>query len=202
MESKTVAEITLQGTLQEFLTFVQSFSFENGRIQVRGERDWVSLELMTPYAGHRYQQIGQFYKLRWDGHARGSVVQLPNGKALLRLWVAEGAWESLTPLWEEVKAMLKKHGFLDSTADKATEQTRQETEGLPIPEGDELLTDMPPIPGQNGATWDDTFDWYYRVGRGKCPSLKNLAGLIGMEEGTVYNNHSKYKAQYEENQMR
>lgn len=125
MEPKTVAEITLQGTLQEFLTFVQSFSFENGRIQVRGERDWVSLELMTPYAGHRYQQIGQFYKLRWDGHARGSVVQLPNGKALLRLGMAEGAWESLTPLWQELTGLLKKHGFLDSTADKATEQTGQ-----------------------------------------------------------------------------
>lgn len=141
MEPKTVAEITLQGTLQEFLTFVQSFSFENGRIQVRGERDWVSLELMTPYAGHRYQQIGQFYKLRWDGHARGSVVQLPNGKALLRLGMAEGAWESLTPLWQELTGLLKKYGFLDSTADKATEQTGQEKEGLPITEGDELLTD-------------------------------------------------------------
>ncbi len=60
------------------------------------------------------------------------------------------------------------------------------------------LPDLPPIPGQNEATWDDTFDWYYRAGREKCSNLKHLAQLLMMAEGTVYNNHNWYKAQYGE----
>lgn len=87
-----------------------------------------------------------------------------------------------------------------------SEVNRPEGEEQPIPEGktpegDELLTDAIPIPNQNGATWDDTFDWYYRAGRGVCSSLKNLAGLIGWAKGTVYNNHTRYKAQYGEKPM-
>ncbi|MBX2997778.1 MAG: hypothetical protein KF893_04655 [Caldilineaceae bacterium] len=68
-----------------------------------------------------------------------------------------------------------------------------------LSDGDKLLTATPPIPGQNGATWDDTFDWYYRAGRKKCPSLKHLAQLLGVAVGTVYNKHTLYKAQYGEN---
>lgn len=56
----------------------------------------------------------------------------------------------------------------------------------------------PPIPGQSNATWKDTFDWYYRVPRYKCPNLIALAELITMEYGTVRNQHRRYTAQYGE----
>lgn len=55
------------------------------------------------------------------------------------------------------------------------------------------LAPLPPRPGENGATWNDTFDWYYKTPRASCRDLKHLAALIIMSEGTVRNEHSKYQ---------
>lgn len=54
--------------------------------------------------------------------------------------------------------------------------------------------ELPPRPGADGATWDDTFDWYHR-NRDKCRSLEKLAALIAYDPGTVRNRHSEYQAE-------
>lgn len=53
-----------------------------------------------------------------------------------------------------------------------------------------------PIPNENGATWDDLFDWWYRGGRLQYPTVKDLASAIGKAPGTVSNNHMHYKEQH------
>lgn len=63
------------------------------------------------------------------------------------------------------------------------------TTGAPLP-------DMPPKLGTDGSTWDDLFDWWYRGGRVEFPTLKEVAGLVGMSSKTVYNHHSNYKAEH------
>lgn len=52
-----------------------------------------------------------------------------------------------------------------------------------------------PIPGVNGATWDDTFTWY-AANRDTCRTLRDLAGCINAAYGTVKNKHAEYRAQY------
>ena len=69
---------------------------------------------------------------------------------------------------------------------------------MPVAKSRTPLSENPPIPGQNGATWDDVFDWYHRVPRYVCPNQKTLAELIPMAYPTVRNRHSEYKAQYGE----
>jgi len=54
----------------------------------------------------------------------------------------------------------------------------------------------PPIPGVDGATWDDVFDWYYSVPRATCGSLQELARAIPAAYGTVKNRHKDYKAEH------
>lgn len=114
-------------------------------------------------------------------------------QSLLSVTGEENAWENNGRYWETLLAEMHRQGWVKQKSEQPTPEEK-------TPDGDEP-PDMPPIPGQNGATWDDTFDWYYRMGRGICPTLKKLAGLIGMGEGTVYNNHIRYKAQYGERPM-
>ena len=49
-----------------------------------------------------------------------------------------------------------------------------------------------PIPGENGTTWDDTFDWYYAASRATVESLKELSFMLTMAYGTVRNRHYAY----------
>lgn len=55
----------------------------------------------------------------------------------------------------------------------------------------------PPIPNENGHTWDDTFDWYWGTPRFFCPDLKTLSAKIAMDYGTVRKEHAKYIASRE-----
>jgi hypothetical protein len=59
----------------------------------------------------------------------------------------------------------------------------------------ETAENRPPIPGMDGKTWDDTFDWYYH-NRDICRTQKDLAERIAVAYGTVRNEHSKYIAQH------
>ena len=61
-----------------------------------------------------------------------------------------------------------------------------------------MLPDTPPAPGQEGFIWDDVFDWWYRGGRMQ-PSYQMLKGMaipLAVQPGTIWNQHSNYKAQF------
>ena len=59
-----------------------------------------------------------------------------------------------------------------------------------------LLPQSPPLPGTDGFTWDDVFDWWYRGGRLNYPNLKKLAYAASAAYGTVKNRHTDYKVGY------
>lgn len=63
------------------------------------------------------------------------------------------------------------------------------------------LPEKPPVPGADGYTWDDVFDWYYRTPRRICPKVQDLAALLGKSKRTVERYKEGYDAQYDCNQL-
>lgn len=57
----------------------------------------------------------------------------------------------------------------------------------------------PPIPDENGHTWNDVFDWFYwKAPRGYCPTLENLARMVFRTYKHVQRMHSEYLDQHPE----
>jgi hypothetical protein len=65
------------------------------------------------------------------------------------------------------------------------------TQKIPLP-------DTPPIPFADEYTWNDLFDWWYRIGKLDFHDLKDLAPAVMRSEQTVYNNHTLYTKSYGE----
>lgn len=74
---------------------------------------------------------------------------------------------------------------------QARQQRAEPTESGKPPEADNSPM---PRPGDDGATWDDLFDWLYaRKPEWTDLDLIVIADMIGFAHGTVRNEHSKYK---------
>lgn len=65
--------------------------------------------------------------------------------------------------------------------------------------GADEATMQPPSPDVKG--WDAVFNWFYRVPRYYCLTLKTLAKMVSCSESHLLREHAKYKAQYGERPM-
>jgi hypothetical protein len=63
------------------------------------------------------------------------------------------------------------------------------------------LPDTPPLPGTDGYTWDDVFDWFYRAPRYVCPSVSDLLRMVGKPSRTFYRQKGLYESVYGEAPM-
>jgi hypothetical protein len=63
------------------------------------------------------------------------------------------------------------------------------------------LPEKSPVPETEDYTWDDVFDWFYRVPRGRCPTVSDLIGMVGKPERTFYLQKSNYEAEYGQGPM-
>lgn len=88
---------------------------------------------------------------------------------------------------KDFEALLDIVGSLYPESELARRKTAQDAETLPS---------NPPMPGADGYTWDDVFDWYYNVPKSVCKTLSALAQELGYAYGTVRNKHKEYQAEH------
>ena len=58
------------------------------------------------------------------------------------------------------------------------------------------LPARPPMPGSDGYTLDDVFDWFLRVPKYLCFTVEELAPMVGLSPGYLRRKFMEYKAQY------
>jgi hypothetical protein len=189
MSDSITGEFSIKGAPDTFVSTMLFLFGGRDDLTVSPDNDQQHVVKITPNGPQPYYQWCRF-----------EAFALQDGPTQIRYFTPNKS--DMESTIGEVIATLKRRGFIVDDSPPATleipESEDQAGATSEIPKSDDAAqrAGPPPRPGDDGATWDDTFDWFHSVPRSVCRNLNELAKMIAQAPGTVRNRHAEYRAEH------